>query len=34
VTDYEVRLQDGVHPTVRGARLYAEMIASAVVQNP
>jgi lysophospholipase L1-like esterase len=27
VEDYKVRLQDGVHPTARGARLYADLIA-------
>ena len=34
VADYKVRLQDGVHPTVRGARLYADLIATALPQTP
>jgi peptidoglycan/LPS O-acetylase OafA/YrhL len=34
VADYKVRLQDGVHPTVRGARLYAELMATALTQTP
>jgi peptidoglycan/LPS O-acetylase OafA/YrhL len=34
VNDYKVRLQDGVHPTVRGARLYAELIATSLTQIP
>jgi peptidoglycan/LPS O-acetylase OafA/YrhL len=34
VSDYKVRLQDGVHPTVRGARLYAELMATALTQTP
>lgn len=34
VSDYKVRLQDGVHPTVRGARLYADLIATSLAQNP
>ncbi len=38
VHDNKVRLQDGVHPTVRGARLYADLIATtiatAIAHNP
>jgi hypothetical protein len=34
VADYKVRLQDGVHPTVRGAHLYAELMATALTHTP